>query len=75
MAGDPARRPWAGAGRGDPAKLIGAIQDVFQMKGGVDGFVNQLKAGGLGGTGGIGDLGGLLGGLGGLGGGEDESKS
>ena len=45
------------------------------MKGGFDGFVNQLKAGGLGGTGGIGDLGGLLGGLGGLGGGEDESKS
>lgn len=36
-------------GGSDPTKLVGAIQDVFQEKGGVEGFVNQLKAGGLGG--------------------------
>ncbi|MBM4408680.1 MAG: DUF937 domain-containing protein [Chloroflexi bacterium] len=39
-----------GLGGADPMKFVGAISDVFRERGGVEGFVNQLKAGGLGGA-------------------------
>jgi uncharacterized protein YidB (DUF937 family) len=32
----------------DPNQLIGGVQDVFASKGGVDGLVSSLRAGGLG---------------------------
>lgn len=39
-----------GAGQVDPNKLIGGVQEVFASKGGVDGLVSSLRAGGLGGV-------------------------
>ncbi len=39
-----------GAGQVDPNKLIGGVQDVFASKGGLDGLVSSLRAGGLGGV-------------------------
>ena len=37
------------AGGLDPTKLTSAVSDLFASKGGVDGLLNQLRAGGLGG--------------------------
>ena len=39
-----------GAGAVDPGKLIAGVQEVFASKGGVDGLIQTLKAGGLGGV-------------------------
>lgn len=39
-----------GEGQVDPSKLISGVQEVFASKGGVDGLVSSLKAGGLGGV-------------------------
>jgi len=37
-------------GGADPSKLISAVTELFQSKGGVDGLVSTLRAGGLGGA-------------------------
>lgn len=39
-----------GAGQVDPTRLISGVQDVFASKGGVDGLISALRAGGLGGV-------------------------
>ena len=39
-----------GAGGLDPGKVIGAVQETFASKGGVDGLLAQLRSGGLGGA-------------------------
>lgn len=40
----------AGGGTVDPGKLIAGVQEVFASKGGVNGLVATLRAGGLGGV-------------------------
>jgi uncharacterized protein YidB (DUF937 family) len=37
-------------GQVDPSRLIAGVQEVFESKGGVDGLVSSLRAGGLGGV-------------------------
>ena len=37
-----------GDGQVDQARLIGGVQEVFDTKGGIDGLVSSLRAGGLG---------------------------
>jgi uncharacterized protein YidB (DUF937 family) len=39
-----------GAGGLDPGKVIGAVQETFASKGGVDGLLGTLRSGGLGGA-------------------------
>ena len=39
-----------GAGGVDPARLTEGVQEVFASKGGVDGLLGTLRAGGLGGA-------------------------
>ena len=39
-----------GAGGLDPGKVIGAVQETFASKGGVDGLLTTLRQGGLGGA-------------------------
>ena len=40
----------SGEGQVDPARLVTGVQEVFAAKGGVEGLITSLRAGGLGGA-------------------------